>query len=91
MQKTAGMMTAVGFLILIIYLFVPKVKQYQQYQQTLEKLEDDVAVLQSQITEMQKNGRNLQHDKNYAKRIAHEHGLVEEGEVIYRFLDEPAP
>ncbi|MFC1467839.1 septum formation initiator family protein [Verrucomicrobiota bacterium] len=90
-NKTACIVTAAGFLILVIYLFTPKIKQYNQYQQTAEKLDAEVETLQDQIAEIQNKRRNFVHDKNYARRIAHEHGFAEKGEVIYRFLDEPAP
>ena len=90
-NKVAKIMTTVGFLILVIYLFSPKFKQYKKYEQTAQKLTEDVANLQEQISAIQKNRRNFVQDKNYARRIAHEHGFAEEGEVIYRFLDEPAP
>lgn len=89
-QKAAGIMTAAGFLIIVIYLFSPKMKQYQEYQQTAEELEAETDNLQDQITEIQKKRTSFVNDKNYARRIAHEHGFAEKGEVIYRFLDEPA-
>lgn len=82
-------MTAAGFLILVIYLFSPKWQQYQTYQNTAKQLETDVEALQEQITEIQKKRRSFEQDKDYARRVAHEHGFAEEGEVIYRFLDEP--
>ena len=91
LNKAAGIMTAAGFLALVLYLFSPKLKQYQEYQATVEKLETDIEALQEQITEIQTKRRNFVQDKDYARRVAHEHGFAEDGEVIYRFLDEPAP
>jgi cell division protein FtsB len=91
MRKVTITTFVVFLLCAISYLFQPKVKLHQQYQKTIQQLETDIDELESQVAEMKKNGHDLQYNKNYARRIAHEQGLVEEGEVIYRFLDEPAP
>ena len=90
-KKVMSITIATSFLFGVSYLFYPKVLLYQQYQQTVEQLELEIDGLETQVAEMKKNGHDLQYNKNYARRIAHEQGLIEEGEVQYRFLDEPAP
>lgn len=91
LNKAAGILTAAGFLVLVIYLFSPKLQQHRKYQATVEKLNTDIDAIQEQITEIQQKRRHFLQDKDYARRVAHEHGFAEQGEVIYRFLDEPAP
>lgn len=89
-NKVAGIMVAFSALVMVIYHFIPKVHQYNEYQATVDALTLDINALQDQITEMQTKRRNFQGNKDYARRVAHEHGFSEAGEVIYRFLDEPS-
>lgn len=87
--KTAALMAAISFTSFMVYLFIPRVKQLRELNKTAARLEQEEAALDVQVNSMVKNRISLQTDKDFVRRIAHEQGLVEEGETIVRFLDEP--
>ncbi len=87
--KAVGIVFLLCILGFVSTFFVPKYNQYKEYQERVKFLSDDVESLRLEVSEFQKRRQNFVSDRNYARRIAHEHGFSEKDEVVFRFLDDP--
>lgn len=75
-------------LVGVVFAFLPKIHQFQDYQDTRRQLEADIRVGKERINELRSNQENFSTDKHFVQKIAHEIGFVHEGETVYQF-EEP--
>ena len=91
-QKIAWVVITVLAVILVLWAFVPKIKQYHD----LEKIEARGAAegrdVQEEIDRYVQNQNRLRTDPRFVERIAREEiGLAKPGELVFKFVDdEPA-
>lgn len=64
--------------------FLPKIRQFQGYQETKTGLEDDIRIEETHIRELRLNQQKFSTDKNFVQKLAHEKGFAHEGETIYQ-------
>lgn len=69
--------------------FLPKIRQFQGYQDTKNKLEADIRTEETHIRDLRLNQQKFSTDKNFVQKLAHEKGFAHEGETIYQ-LDGPS-
>lgn len=72
-------------LIGVIFAFLPKVAQYQEYQTTKSALEADIRTNEETIKELRLNQERFGSDKYFVQQIAHERGFAHADETIYQF------
>jgi len=68
--------------------FVPEWRKYTAHEERLEELLDDKARAESRLQELRVQQDRFQNDRDYVRKVAHEIGLVEDHEVVFRFYDE---
>ena len=76
-------------LIGVAFAFLPKIDQFQDYQDTKTGLEADIRAAEARIKELRLNQQKFSTDKHFVQKLAHEKGFAHEGETIYQF-EEPA-
>jgi cell division protein FtsB len=64
--------------------FLPKIRQFQGYQETKKGLEADIRTEESHIRDLRLNQQKFSMDKNFVQKLAHEKGFAHEGETIYQ-------
>lgn len=76
-------------LVGVTFAFLPKIRQFQGYQDTKTGLEDEIRSDEARIKELRLNQQKFTTDKNFVQKLAHEKGFAHEGEIIYQF-EEPS-
>ena len=77
-------------LVGVSFAFLPKIHQFQGYQDTKIKLEADIRAKEARIKEFRLNQQKFSTDKKFIQKLAHEKGFAHEGETIYQFEETPA-
>lgn len=75
-------------LIGVSFAFMPKIRQFNDYEKTKVNLEAEIAAEKERIKELRLNQEKFSTDKHFVQKIAHEIGFVHEGETVYQF-EEP--
>lgn len=91
-NKVYRYLALAGVLLVLIgaaIAFLPKIQQFQGYQDTKSSLEADIRAEEARIQLYRMNQEKFSTDKHFVQKIAHEIGLAHEGETIYQF-DEAA-
>ncbi|HIE09984.1 MAG TPA: septum formation initiator family protein [Kiritimatiellae bacterium] len=71
-------------------LFGPQYLQYRSYTRRIRELDAAIEREQTIIKKLQLKQQRLKVDPDFLKRVAHEMGMAEPDEVIFRFV-EPEP
>ena len=74
-------------LIGVVFAFIPKWTQHQNYQEIKSNLEAEIRAEEERIKELRLNQEKFSTDKHFVQKIAHEIGFAHEGEVIFQFKD----
>jgi cell division protein FtsB len=72
----------------LMVIFVP---EYQRYRRNVAELAMQQAEQKKEDQQLQKLKDDLKRFKNepaFVERIAHEHGMVKPGEILFKFVDE---
>lgn len=72
-------------LIGIAFAFLPKINQFQEYQDTRARLNAEISAEEEHIKELRLNQEKFSTDKQFVQKKAHEIGFAHEGETIYQF------
>lgn len=91
-NKVYRYLALAGVLLVLIgaaIAFLPKIQQFQGYQDTKSSLEADIRAEEARIQLYRMNQEKFSTDKHFVQKIAHEIGFAHEGETIYQF-DEAA-
>jgi len=75
-------------LVGVVFAFLPKIRQFQGYQDTKTGLESEIRTEEARIRQLRENQQKFSTDKHFVQRLAHEKGFAHEGETIYQ-LEEP--
>jgi len=81
-------LTLAGVLLVLIgaaIAFLPKIQQFQSYQDTKSSLAADIRAEEARIQLYRMNQEKFSTDKHFVQKIAHEIGFAHEGETIYQF------
>ena len=91
-QKLAWAVITVLAIILVLWAFVPKVKQYHDLQKVEAEKAEGVRVEQEAYDLLKQQQERLRTDPRFVERIAREEiGLAKPGELVFKFVDdEPA-
>lgn len=65
--------------------FLPKIQQFQGYQDTKSELKSDIQTEEERIQKFRMYQEKFSTDKHFVQKIAHETGFAHEGETIYQF------
>lgn len=74
------------FAALSIFYFINQEKEYKKQQILNAQYTETLASLEEENTQLEKDKENINSDENVAK-IAHEQGMIKEGEVIFEDAD----
>lgn len=91
-NKVYRYLALAGVLLVLIgaaIAFLPKINQFQGYQDTKSTLEADIRSEEERIQRYRMNQEKFSTDKHFVQKIAHEIGFAHEGETIYQF-NEPS-
>jgi cell division protein FtsB len=69
----------------VSFAFLPKIRQFQNYQDTKTRLETQISTEKEHIKELRLKQEKFSTDKGFVQKIAHEIGFVHEGETVYQF------
>ena len=75
-------------LIGVVFAFLPKWNQHQEYQETKNALENEIRAEEERIKELRLNQEKFSTDKHFVQKIAHEIGFAHDGEVIFQFNEQ---
>ena len=91
-QKIAWAVITVLAVILVLWAFVPKIKQYHDLQKVEAEKAGSVRVEQEAYDQLRLNQDRLRTDPRFVERIARDEiGLAKPGELVFKFVDdEPA-
>ncbi len=76
-------------LIGVVFSFLPKIHQFQGYQDTKTGLKDDIRTKEAHIKELRLNQHQFSTDKHCVQELAREKGCAQDGETSYQ-LEESA-
>lgn len=68
--------------------FIPQLHKHAEYEERLEEIRARSAEQESRLQEYRVSKERFQNDPDYVRKVAHEIGMVEPHEVIFRFYDE---
>lgn len=81
---------ALGALVLVGmgFMFVPLIQQDQEYQRREDQLRLEIQARHERIRELQLKQERFESDPAFLERVAHEFGLAQPGQTLFRFIDE---
>ncbi|HPG00073.1 MAG TPA: septum formation initiator family protein [Kiritimatiellia bacterium] len=80
---------AVLIVVALASLFVPQIKQYQEYHRKQTTLEADIALEKQMLKHLQEQQQRLKSDPRFVEKIAREEfGYAKPGETIFKFVEE---
>lgn len=82
------MVVGVVFVAALVFMLGPEQRKSQILEQRLESLRAEQAREETRLQELRVRQQRFQAEPDYVRRVAHEIGMVEPHEVIYRFHDE---
>jgi hypothetical protein len=68
--------------------FIPQLRKHAEYEERLEEIRTQSAEQERRLQDYRVRKERFQNDPDYVRRVAHEIGMVEPHEVIFRFYDE---
>jgi cell division protein FtsB len=68
--------------------FVPQIRKYHSHEDRLRELRQDLAREESRLQDLRVRQDRFQNDRDYVKKVAHEIGMVEPNEMVFRFYEE---
>ena len=90
--RCAWVMLVILCVIGLTCIFLPKCRQYQEWQQKREQLQTETDQIESSIKKLQQQQEQLQTDPAFVERTARELGMAKPGETIFKVQREtPQP
>ncbi len=71
------------------FAFMPRIQQYNEYQETKRQLEEKIREENKRCNGLRLNQQKFTSDKYFVQKLAHEKGFAHEGETIYQFEEVP--
>lgn len=68
--------------------FVPQIRKYHAHDERLRELRQETAREELHLQDLRVRQDRFQNDRDYVKNVAHEIGMVEPHEMVFRFYDE---
>jgi cell division protein FtsB len=65
-------------------VFVPKWREYRNYQRKLAEMEEDVRRENDRLNLLRRNQERFRTDPHFVERMAHDHGLARPDEVLFK-------
>jgi cell division protein FtsB len=89
-QHLTKMMTAMISVLVVggaVVGFIPQLRKYQSHDNRLAELRTEKAKEESRLQDLRVRQDRFQNDRDYVRKVAHEIGLVEPDEMVFRFYD----
>lgn len=67
--------------------FIPQLRKYQNYDNRLAELRTEKGKEERRLQDLRVRQDRFQNDRDYVRKVAHEIGLVEPDEMVFRFYD----
>jgi cell division protein FtsB len=88
--RVSGIAIVVLFVILIVGLFSPKVRQLRDLEAREQRLREEVELEKELLRHLQTKQERLRTDPRFVEKIAREElGLAKPGETVFKFIDDP--
>jgi hypothetical protein len=68
--------------------FVPQLRKHAEFEERLEEIKTESAEQEQMLQDYRVRKERFRNDPNYVRKVAHEFGMVEPHEVIFRFYDD---
>ncbi len=68
--------------------FIPQYQKYVRHEEQLSKLRDDKSEVEQRLQRLRVKQERFLTERDYVKTVAHEMGMVQPGEMVFRFYDE---
>jgi len=68
--------------------FVPQIRKYHSHEERLKELRRETAREENQLNDLRVRQDRFQNDLDYVKKMAHEIGMVEPHEMVFRFYED---
>ena len=86
--RLACVIFAIMLVIVIIALFLPKVRQAQERQRKAAVIEEENRAMEKRTKQLRENQEQFMSDPKYVERVAREElGKAKPGETIFRFIE----
>jgi len=87
---TKMMSTMIAVLVISTALvgFIPELRKHTELEERLEEIKSQSSEQELRLQDYRVRKERFQNDPNYVRKVAHEFGMVEPHEVIFRFYDE---
>ncbi|MGA0333600.1 MAG: FtsB family cell division protein [Kiritimatiellia bacterium] len=85
------MMTAMITVLVIcgaVIGFIPQFRKFQDHENRLAELRMEKAKAELRLQDLRVRQQRFQNDRDYVRKVAHEIGLVEPEEMVFRFYDD---
>lgn len=71
-----------------ISMFIPKIREYREYQRRAAKLEESTRHEEEMIKHLKMQQERFRTDPRFVEYIAHEMGMVKSNETVFTFIDD---
>ncbi len=76
-------------LVLVIWLFAPKIRSYYDLQRIESRRADDVRLEEEMLAHHRRQQERLRNDPRFVEKLAREEiGLAKPGELVFKFVDD---
>ena len=82
------MLLSFGSCVFLLMAFVPQLKTHAEYEKRLEGIRAESSEMERRLQDYRVRRERFQNDPNYVRRVAHEIGMVEPHELLFRFQDD---
>jgi cell division protein FtsB len=85
LYRFAWLVVFASCVVAVIFVFLPKARDYQDLQKRKQALEQGNAKLETQIRGLERNQQRFRADPEFVERVAREQGMAKPGETVFRF------
>ena len=87
--RTGWMVLAILFVVAVISIFAPQVRQYRELQHKDAQAQRDAQLEEEMLRHLKEQQERLKTDPRFVERIAREEiGLAKPGEIVVKFSDD---
>ncbi len=87
--RTAWLALAIMTLIGVLCLFLPRWREYHEYQRRRAELADQVRLEEEMLRVLRTRQERFRQDPRFVEQMAHDLGMARPGETLFKFRNDP--
>lgn len=88
--RLARATAVVLLLVLAVLALIPRYRTYEEYRRKRDRMRDENRRLAELARDLEIRAERLLSEPEFAKQVAREAGMVEAGEVVFKFTNAPS-